>query len=248
MGVLEKNHFLLRKLHSLSGLLPVGLFLLEHFFTNAHALQSPEEFNSAAAWIDSLPLLPILELTIILPLFYHAFFGLYIALFAKNTLPRYTFERNWAFYAQRATGVLTLIFVLWHLIEFRGVKLLGQLGFAPKLDITYDVVAAGNHLGNNFIFAFYLIAIVGTAYHFANGMWAFLIDWGITIGPKAQKFSLTLMMGLFVIVSTMGVGAAFGFRGVRMPLHAENPTSNHTMIPQGAQTQIHENVSNVQNP
>ena len=31
---LERHHFLLRRLHSLSGIIPVGLFVVMHLFTN----------------------------------------------------------------------------------------------------------------------------------------------------------------------------------------------------------------------
>lgn len=211
-AVLEKNHFLLRKLHSLTGLLPVGLFLVEHFITNAHSLESPRAFNEAAAWIESLPLLPLLELGIILPLFYHAFFGLWATFIAKNTLPRYNYGRNWAFYAQRVTGVLTLAFVLFHLWEFRGAKLIGELGWGPERVVDYTWVASQSHLGNDFILAFYIIAIIGTSYHFANGLWAFCIDWGLTVGPKAQKAMVYASWVLFVLLAGYGSAAAIGFR------------------------------------
>lgn len=212
-AVLEKNHFLLRKLHSLTGLLPVGLFLVEHFITNGHSMQGPGAFNEAVAWIDGLPLLPVLELGIVLPLFYHAFFGLWATFIAKNTLPRYNYGRNWAFYAQRVTGVLTLAFVIFHLWEFRGVKLLGQLGLGPAIgDNYYAWVAGPGHLGNDFLMAFYIVAIVGASYHFANGLWAFCIDWGLTVGPKAQRAMVYASWVLFVLMAGYGTAAALGFR------------------------------------
>jgi len=33
MSVFEKNHFFIRKMHSLFGVIPIGLFLLEHLYT-----------------------------------------------------------------------------------------------------------------------------------------------------------------------------------------------------------------------
>jgi succinate dehydrogenase/fumarate reductase cytochrome b subunit len=87
---------------------------------------------------------------------------------------------------------------------------MGQFGWGQKATVTYDWVAA--HLNNNALFAFYVIAIVGTCYHFANGMWEFCIDWGFTIGPKAQRISLYVWSVFFIALTALGIGAAAGFR------------------------------------
>ena len=39
--------FYIRRLHSLCGIVPVGLFLLEHIFTNSMVLGGPAPFNAA---------------------------------------------------------------------------------------------------------------------------------------------------------------------------------------------------------
>ncbi len=33
----DRYHFLIRKLHSLAGVIPLGVFLLEHLFLNSYA-------------------------------------------------------------------------------------------------------------------------------------------------------------------------------------------------------------------
>jgi succinate dehydrogenase / fumarate reductase cytochrome b subunit len=42
MVTLGVGHFYLRRLHSLSGVFPIGIFLLEHFFGNGLATREPE--------------------------------------------------------------------------------------------------------------------------------------------------------------------------------------------------------------
>jgi len=37
----QGTSFLLRRLHSLSGIIPIGAFLLEHFISNAEAFKGP---------------------------------------------------------------------------------------------------------------------------------------------------------------------------------------------------------------
>lgn len=66
------REFLWRRLHTLSGVIPVGLFLLEHLFTNATALDGAASYNNAVEAIQSLPLLHFIEFFFIfLPITYH---------------------------------------------------------------------------------------------------------------------------------------------------------------------------------
>ena len=39
MKISDRTYFTLKRLHSLTGVVPVGLFLLEHLYTNARSLQ-----------------------------------------------------------------------------------------------------------------------------------------------------------------------------------------------------------------
>ena len=49
-------HFWLRRLHSLSGIFPIGFFLLEHMFSNAFILLGSEAYNGQIKFLQSLPL------------------------------------------------------------------------------------------------------------------------------------------------------------------------------------------------
>ena len=40
--MIEHRSFWARRLHSLSGVIPIGAFLVEHFFTNSFSRQGPE--------------------------------------------------------------------------------------------------------------------------------------------------------------------------------------------------------------
>src|SRR2546423_14586621 len=42
---LERNEFLLRRLHSLSGMVPVGAYMVIHLLTNASVLDGPAAFQ-----------------------------------------------------------------------------------------------------------------------------------------------------------------------------------------------------------
>lgn len=79
--------FYLRRLHSLVGLLAIGIFLFEHIITNARALGGAESLNGALAMMELIPHPIFLGLEIFgvaLPILFHAIYGIYIALQAKN--------------------------------------------------------------------------------------------------------------------------------------------------------------------
>src|SRR5438270_6618749 len=76
----EGHSFLLRRLHSLSGIVPVGAFLVEHIlFSNATAINGPEAYANQVKFLGSLPLVLFLEaFGIWLPILFHAVYGFYI--------------------------------------------------------------------------------------------------------------------------------------------------------------------------
>ena len=57
-----RHDFLIRRLHSLSGLIPVGGYMVIHLMTNASVLESPAAFQKNVYTIHSLgSLLPWIE-------------------------------------------------------------------------------------------------------------------------------------------------------------------------------------------
>lgn len=200
--VQDREHFF-RKLHSLSGILPVGLFLITHLSVNYSAVRGEEAYNQAANFMGNLPFRYVLEaFMIFLPLFYHGVYGLYIAFQSKNNTKRYSYFRNWMFRLQRITGVLLIIFIAWHVWETR---------IAAALGATVDFKMMENIVSNPFILAFYLVGIVSATFHFANGLWSFLITWGITVSPLSQKVSTYITLSIFLALSYIGVSAILAF-------------------------------------
>ena len=114
--------FYLRRLHSLVGLLAIGIFLFEHIITNARALGGAESLNGALAMMELIPHPIFLGLEIFgvaLPILFHAIYGIYIALQAKNNPGRYGYVRNWQFALQRWTAWFLVVFLIWHVFYLR---------------------------------------------------------------------------------------------------------------------------------
>lgn len=199
-----------RKIHSLLGVIPLSFFLLEHLVTNFGAFEGGlEQFNEGVAFLNGLPFVFFMELFLIwLPLLYHGVFGLYIAYQSTPNVGSYKYERNWRYTLQRITGVLTFMFVIWHVYETRVQVALGNVTHEELGAIIHAVVM------NPITFTLYLIGVISTAFHFSNGIWSFLVSWGITVGPRSQRVSSMMCMGLFAIVSVLFVLSLIAFRNV----------------------------------
>lgn len=203
---MTSNSYLYRKLHSLLGVIPVGFFLLEHMYTNFLATISPERYQEQVAWLTGLPLVILLEIFFIwLPLLYHGVYGLYVAFQARNNITNYSFFRNQMFVWQRITGVLTFLFVVWHFAETRLQVALGNVAKEDLGALIHQI------LSNPIALTLYIIGVIAASFHFCNGMWAFLVSWGITVGPKAQRISTYVWMIAFVIMSSMFIAALLAF-------------------------------------
>ena len=54
MAIQLKRHFVLRKLHQLTGIVPLGLFMMEHFYSNWVAVHGAKEFNEGVEWLHAV--------------------------------------------------------------------------------------------------------------------------------------------------------------------------------------------------
>ena len=202
-NLLRESDFYIRRLHSLLGIIPVGLFVAQHLVINHFATRGPEAFNAASDFMGNLPFVLFLEWFIIyIPLMFHAFYGLYIAFTAKNNVKRYGTFRNWMFMFQRITGVFLVIFIAWHIYETRIQKALGAT-------VDFDMMA--KILSNPFMLAFYIAGVIAATFHLANGLWSFLVTWGITQSPRSQNIVTFVTIGVFLILSVIGVQALLAF-------------------------------------
>jgi succinate dehydrogenase / fumarate reductase cytochrome b subunit len=204
--------FILRKLHQLTGIVPLGLFLLEHFYTNSKALTGAADFNSAVQDLQSIPYILLVEIVgIFIPLIYHAVYGMVITVEARPNNLAYPYPRNWFYLVQRITGVILFFFITFHVLNFRFGMIpgLNSISVAHSPDKAFDIVAGEFRMVP--IFIVYMIGITSTVWHLANGLWLFLVDWGITIGERAQRLTGYACMGFGVVLLLVGVNAAVAF-------------------------------------
>ncbi len=203
--------FFLRRLHSLSGIVPVGAFLIEHFVSNAFATRGPAAYAKQVELLSSFPFVVGLELFgIWLPILYHALYGFYIWYRGDSNVADYPWAGNWMYNAQRWTGAIAFFYMIWHTwhLRFTGIHLLSH----P--DAAFGKVQA--EFQSPWAVAFYAVGIVCASWHFAYGIWLFAAKWGITTGDKARRrFGyVCLAIGLLFV----GVGAATMYSFLSTPV------------------------------
>jgi len=198
------RQFLWLRLHSLSGVVPVGLFVLMHLYTNSFSLKGAELYDARLKSIDALPLMGIFEaLFIYLPILFHAVLGVVITIRGQANIAAYPYLGNWRYFLQRLSGVGVLLFVGAHVYKTRLEPWMG--GYA--IDFAHMHEAMSEPL----TFTVYALGILGTAYHLANGLWTFCITWGITIGRNAQRRLTALVVFLLLVILLVGLNNMMGF-------------------------------------
>jgi succinate dehydrogenase / fumarate reductase cytochrome b subunit len=232
LSFFERHEFLIRRLHSLSGLIPVGAYMVVHLTVNASVLNGPESFQENVYSIHALgKILPLVEwLFIFLPLLFHAAVGVWIIRTGVPNTTHYTYGANIRYTLQRATGMIAALFILYHVFQMHGwfhfdawlaaAEPLGGHQFRP-----YNAgSSAGAALQNPIIIAVYFVGITACVFHLANGIWTMGITWGVWTSPKAQKNALAvcgvfgvalLVVGLSALGGMIAVGSGEGFENAR---------------------------------
>jgi succinate dehydrogenase / fumarate reductase cytochrome b subunit len=192
--------FFLRRLHSVTGVLPIGAFLAEHFFTNSFAMFGPESYNAKIEFFMGLPYILMIEVCLIwIPLLFHGLYGFYIAYTGQANTTHYGFFRNWMYLLQRLTGIVVFCFIAYHVYATR------ISGLLTGHHASFELVQQS--LQNPLILVFYILGIVSASYHLGNGLFGFLITWGIAIGDKTQRALSLLCVLVSVGMAVFGLAA-----------------------------------------
>ncbi len=197
-----RNHFLLRRLHSLTGIV-FGGYLVVHLLVNATIARGPTEYQVQVDKIHSLPFLPVIEWTFIyLPILFHTVYGVWIILTGQPNVNRYSYGKNWSYTLQRISAVIIVFFMLFHVLALK----YGAFGLNLSFDPHRALGTVGRHLDHGLlVWIVYPIGILASCYHLANGFWAAAITWGLTISARAQQRWGLVCAGLFVLTFVAGM-------------------------------------------
>lgn len=214
---MERHHLLLRRLHSLSGIVPIGVFLIIHLVTNSSlawggaALRGEFKhlhldfqqggvayFQKEVTWINmEVPHLLLMEITLWGAIAFHSILGCFYAMSGRSNTGAYPYGANWRYRLQRISGYVGILFIFYHVATLRW----GWTWMVPPFDgsVPWDhhyavsTLAMALRGGEEFtaaglaVSAFYFIGVTLLVFHFANGLWTAAITWGLTITAGAQR-------------------------------------------------------------
>lgn len=220
LGFLERHHFLFRRLHSLTGIMPVGVFVIFHLFTNAQMALG--DFQHEVNFIHNLPALLFLEIFgLWLPIAFHAGLGVVYIFTGRRNTGAYPYGSNWRYTLQRWTAWISLFFIFYHVATLRWgwvVPGLTEYPFIaagiddqPLAHATTALALQGGPLGGWLNVLLYVIGVYSVIFHWANGLWTAAITWGLTLTVDSQRrwgyFCIAMGVGLSIFAA-MAIYAA----------------------------------------
>ena len=230
---MQRHHFLIRRLHSFAGIMPIGVFLMIHLTTNSSVvwgLLNGREYDGAHAgaatfqhevnFIHSLPFLILIEIFgLWLPIAFHAILGFYYAITGSPNVKHYPFQDNWRYTLQRVSGYIGLLFIFYHVATLRwgwtflmpgGTSWDGEFA-ASTLARVFQGGGEGITTAGFLVSAGYMIGVSMLVFHLANGLWTAAITWGLTISEAAQKRWGYVCTAIGVALMGMAWAAVIGF-------------------------------------
>lgn len=227
VSLLQQHHFLLRRLHSLTGIVPVGAFLCFHLFTNFQMVFGT--FQHEVEFIHNMPALLFIEIFgLWLPIAFHAVLGLVYTFSGKLNSVHYPYMDNWRYSLQRVTGIIALLFIFLHIAKLRWGWTFGGLVDTPfylqHIDETgkvWKLAHASTVLAIQHAFPLmlivYIIGVYSAVYHWCNGLWTAAISWGLTISVQAQRRWGYACLGLGLVLSLFSAGALYSSLVTKVP-------------------------------
>lgn len=197
-----ETSYLLRKFHSLSGIVPVGAFLAEHFWSNSAALVSAQKYNETSLELQTIPFRVLVEWAFIfLPILYHGGYGIYIWLRGESNVSQYPWVKNWLYTFQRYTGLIAFVYIGWHVYTQRWLT----HGMSTYTEMAEQLV-------NPWALAFMIVGVVASSFHLGVGIWNFLCKWGLAATVRAQRAAGQFGFLVGAVFSCVGILIVLSFR------------------------------------
>ena len=186
----EGHSFFWRKLHSLTGIVPIGAFLIEHIVSNFETVNGPLAYAKQVLFLNSLPARPCPRVGLHLhpsrlPRHLQASSSPSAAATTSTSTPG---PATWMYLSQRVTGIIAFLYIIQHVWRqrFSGVSLPEHPGAA--------FAKVQHELANPWMLAIYVIAMIATCWHFSYGVWLFAAEVGAS--PPATKPARNSRLGL----------------------------------------------------
>jgi succinate dehydrogenase / fumarate reductase cytochrome b subunit len=206
---------LARKLFSLTGVVPLGAFVVLHVALYARALGGREALERALPG-ESLPFLAFEVVFVWLPLAYHALYGSFLALSSTQSLGQAPYVRRSVHLLQRLSGLVVLVFIVYHAWQLRAPLARGSMTRNDLFFALVEALSSTTGLGVPLVALGYLVAMAATAFHFARGLLAACSAWGVVRSERSIKLASwacgLLAVGLFWLAASTVIYLATGSR------------------------------------
>ena len=197
-----------RRLHAISGLVPVGAFLVFHLVVNASAMRGAEAYERMVHRLQHLPLLVVLEFALILvPMAYHGLYGLYLAATRPSGDPGAPSARRRLAIFQRATGIPLFAYILFHLWTTRLVQVAQHDHESVDLFHWMQALSA-----TPWIRTAHVLGLLCATAHFSVGLRLSAEDWGLARTPAAKAAAGVVAALVFVTLAVLGLRSLAAFR------------------------------------
>jgi succinate dehydrogenase / fumarate reductase cytochrome b subunit len=214
-----RHEFFIRRLHSITGVFPVGVYMLVHLAVNASLLSAPSTFQKNVYQIHSLEsLLLVVEwLFVLLPILFHGIIGVVIIRSGQANTSAYPYAANIRYTLQRATGIVAFAFIIWHVFHMHGwfhFEAWKETVVAPLHGAQFKPFNAGSTLGlamsSMVVRILYAVGVLACVYHLANGLWTMGITWGLWTSQAAQQRAGRLCAGFGVAMALLVAAVLYG--------------------------------------
>ena len=198
-------------LFSVSGVVPLGAFLLLHLWTASALLSSHAAYDRQVGSLHGGPVLGLLTVVLILaPLAFHAGYGVWRWVHRPPTgadaAPPHAYESDLMLLLERISGVVVLAFVGAHFWETELQTWTGELAVGSYSTKLVEHLSS-TRSGIPWVALGYLVGIAATVLHLVNGLTSFSTRWGLTPDRRSQRRARVLFRGAGALLFAVGAAS-----------------------------------------
>jgi succinate dehydrogenase / fumarate reductase cytochrome b subunit len=199
----QKTPLLQSRLGSFLAVVPLSIWVVNHLWDNLAAFYGGAAWQTAVTEYKHPYAQALTFLIVMLPLLFHTGWGVVRLLSFKPNNLAYPYYGNLKYIVQRVAGLALIGFLGAHIwLAFLQPRLVYG-GAEPFAAIAYEM-----HWHPPTI-TVYVLGVLATAYHLANGLQGFAMGWGLLASERSMRRFEPWSIGIFLVLLAIGWGAIF---------------------------------------
>lgn len=210
----DPRAFVMRRLHAIAGVIPLGVFLVVHLLVNASALAGAARFDRVVGGLARLPIATPFETVFVgIPLAYHALYGLGRALKRPADAEAHGYRHPRLDLLMRITSLVLLVFIVAHAWELR-IHRAAFGGSIAALHTRLSMHLSSTAAGVPWVALGYVVGIAAACFHLGYGCHAVLTATGRatrrTAAAALAGGTLLFVVGTATVIALSTGGTLFG--------------------------------------